>query len=222
MINQVPQTDPARSGGDGDIAGMILGTLHFSLSGKRPLSQGSISAHLTKVGNEVIGESSSLVPKQRPTLNQSLLRPCGVQLWLEFRIHPLEDGGKGRCTTPFVCEGNQEWGNPSSGYLYGSGPCCRSASNETPVVGAVRAAAPCGQGVCWWRVVLGRHSLAVAAALCAGLPVLLCHSQCKASLCSLLCISRLQLEIKPHTKPHVGLLQTGLRGASGLEKASAF
>lgn len=41
-------------------------------------------------------------------------------------------GGGWADTPPLLCEGNQEWGNPSSGYLYGSGLCCRSASNETP------------------------------------------------------------------------------------------
>lgn len=75
MVNQRPQTDPARPGVDGDVLGIFLGTLYSSLSGKLLLSQGSISKDgvlfttlLTLGGHEVTGESLPLVPKQRPTL----------------------------------------------------------------------------------------------------------------------------------------------------------
>lgn len=77
-----------------------------------------------------------MVPKQRPTLNQSLLRPCGVQLWLEFRIDALEDGDGGRYTTPFICEGNQD----------GETPLLVTFMAQGPVVGLLPMRPPSGCG----------------------------------------------------------------------------
>lgn len=59
-----------------------------------------------------MGESLPLVPKQRPTLNQSLLKLCGVQLWLEFRIDALEDGCGGQMHHPFCVRGTKSGGTP--------------------------------------------------------------------------------------------------------------
>lgn len=119
MIHQAPQTDPARPGGDGDVLGMSWG----SCLG----------------GNEVTGESSPLVPKQRPTLNQSLLRPCGVQLWLEFRIDALGDGA-GADAPPRLCV---------RGTRGGETPLLVTFLAQGPVVGLLPMRPPPKVGALW-------------------------------------------------------------------------